>query len=43
MEKALMEYVVKVIQVSCPKVRYQELLPLFLEVMESDDAVVASA
>ena len=43
LEKAYMEYLMVLVKASCPKARYQELLPLLLEATESDDAVVASA
>ena len=43
LEKAIMGYVMNVVKGSCPKARYQELLPLWLEATQSDDAVVASA
>eukprot|EP01048_Picozoa_sp_COSAG05_P020989 COSAG05_NODE_3727_length_1878_cov_1.568859_1_plen_579_part_00 len=43
LEKAIMGRMMAVVNLSCPKARYQELLPLWLEATTSDDAVVASA
>eukprot|EP01048_Picozoa_sp_COSAG05_P018780 COSAG05_NODE_2812_length_2613_cov_2.861575_2_plen_715_part_00 len=44
LEKAYIGFLAALVkEVSCSKARYQELLPLYLEATESDDAVVASA
>eukprot|EP01047_Picozoa_sp_COSAG01_P003218 COSAG01_NODE_94_length_26962_cov_9.110933_2_plen_634_part_00 len=43
LEKATLGGLMTLTKASCPKPRYQELLPLWLEATQSDDAVVASA
>jgi len=43
LEKAALALMGAFVKASCPKPRYQELLPLFLEAAASDDAVMASA